>query len=760
MARPRSKDVHDPSTSTRGETSAPADRWVQILVGALSSSRVTVVLVGASIVLVFLGTLAQCYMDMWEVIDQYFRAWICWVDLKVLFPPSFFPWAAHTDWASWTVTRFPFPGGALLGLGLVVNLFAAHLHRFKPEAQGARLIWGIFVLGVGIVATWLVIAAGHGRHGLQSATLLDWDKIWPLVQIGTVGLWLSSVVAFGYVMKFLDPRRRVERWMLGIFALLLGVLVIWLYFEGRTVALNNSSLRILVQLIQAEAAAVILLFAGILLFRRRAGLVLLHGGIGLMMFGELFVSYFAAEQRIVIREGQTVGYAEDIRSVELAITDAAKSDAATSGVPLMVTGKVTRYARGEVADIEQLPFTVTVVEYFKNASIEPVGAGVKNLATAGLGMQFVAEAVTPKGGVSQGPMDQAAAYVRYTRKSDGAVLGTYLHAQLFGADLAGRRVLLDNHPYLVELRFPRDYKSYRITLLDVRKDDYVGTNIPRNYASQIHLQDPSKHVDFDAKIWMNNPLRYAGETFYQSGYNRTKSGEVSILQVVHNTGWMIPYVACMLVGTGMLAHFLLVLLRFLRRVAKDADRAGGTEQERAPQRLAAGRRRRSAGGGEGKKRFQLGQVVVPAIVVLFGVAWTASKVMGPSVSPRAMNLERFEETPLMFEGRVKPFGTLARNTLRILSNRETFADAEGNKQPAIRWLLDLIARPQVAESHRVFRIDSGDVRDTLGLERRAGSRYSFQELLRNFSQLQKQVTLARSQPSADRTYQQRKFLDL
>ena len=32
-----------------------------------------------------------------------------------------------------------------------------------------------------------------------------------------------------------------------------------------------------------------------------------------------------------------------------------------------------------------------------------------------------------------------------------------------------------------------------------------------------------------------------------------------------NTGWMIPYVACMLVATGMLAQFSITLLRFVRR---------------------------------------------------------------------------------------------------------------------------------------------------------------------------------------------------
>ena len=66
-------------------------------------------------------------------------------------------------------------------------------------------------------------------------------------------------------------------------------------------------------------------------------------------------------------------------------------------------------------------------------------------------------------------------------------------------------------------------------LIDVRKEDYPGTDIPRHYASLVHLIDDSRHTDRTVKIWMNNPLRYAGETFYQSGYYRDPdTGEVRL----------------------------------------------------------------------------------------------------------------------------------------------------------------------------------------------------------------------------------------
>ena len=77
MAKPRkskksSNDVGDSTAVVTDSTDAPPWTWMRVLMDALSSLRVTVVLVVASIVLVFFGTLAQYYLDMWAVIDQYF----------------------------------------------------------------------------------------------------------------------------------------------------------------------------------------------------------------------------------------------------------------------------------------------------------------------------------------------------------------------------------------------------------------------------------------------------------------------------------------------------------------------------------------------------------------------------------------------------------------------------------------------------------------------------------------------------------------
>ena len=68
-------------------------------------------------------------------------------------------------------------------------------------------------------------------------------------------------------------------------------------------------------------------------------------------------------------------------------------------------------------------------------------------------------------------------------------------------------------------------------------------------------------------IFMNQPLRYGGKAFYQASFG--KGDTLSVLQVVENPGWLLPYVSCVLVGIGLVVHVSLGLRRALgkRRAA-------------------------------------------------------------------------------------------------------------------------------------------------------------------------------------------------
>jgi hypothetical protein len=71
---------------------------------------------------------------------------------------------------------------------------------------------------------------------------------------------------------------------------------------------------------------------------------------------------------------------------------------------------------------------------------------------------------------------------------------------------------------------------------------------------------------------MNNPLRYGGETFYQASFDADDHG--SILQAVHNPGWLTPYFSCVLVATGLVIQFLSHLIPFLKRRMAGPGSAG------------------------------------------------------------------------------------------------------------------------------------------------------------------------------------------
>ena len=77
------------------------------------------------------------------------------------------------------------------------------------------------------------------------------------------------------------------------------------------------------------------------------------------------------------------------------------------------------------------------------------------------------------------------------------------------------------------------------------------------FSSRMLLANPDEGIERELRIWMNNPLRYARRTFYQSSYLPDGSG--TVLQVVRNDTWMIPYLACMIVFIGMAAQFVQTL---------------------------------------------------------------------------------------------------------------------------------------------------------------------------------------------------------
>jgi ResB-like family len=108
-----------------------------------------------------------------------------------------------------------------------------------------------------------------------------------------------------------------------------------------------------------------------------------------------------------------------------------------------------------------------------------------------------------------------------------------------------------------------------VKLLKLKYDFYPGTEIPRDYQSRVRIENPGRGENREVDIYMNNPLRYEGQTFYQfqMGPDKFTAGnrDFSALQVVKNPSWLTPYVGCLMVGGGMVYQFLFHLVGFISK---------------------------------------------------------------------------------------------------------------------------------------------------------------------------------------------------
>ncbi|HEX7897263.1 MAG TPA: cytochrome c biogenesis protein ResB [Planctomycetota bacterium] len=357
---------------------------------------------------------------------------------------------------------------------------------------------------------------------------------------------------------------RGPRLYMGLAVLAVGSLLTWISIAhvfdlDSTEKTANPTLRVTFQLVQGVGVAAVLFFGCHMVFGRKAGIVLLHGGVVLMMASEIITAFSAVETRMSIAEGESSNWAQDTRTSELAIVDPSDPK-----VDRVVAVPAARLRKGGAIALPDVPFDLEVGPkgYMVNADVREFRGGEGNPATAGLGMSRIAKALGEETGER---IDLPALYATLKEKGTGRTLGTYLFSVLFSFDGGGaQRVEAGGKSYDLSLRFHRIYKPYEVYLKDFKFERYPGTETPKDFSSYVRLTDAERGVDRDVRIWMNNPLRYRGDTLYQADWDKaTEAG--TVLQVVTNVGWMVPYVGCMIVAVGLLGQFWLHLWGFLIR---------------------------------------------------------------------------------------------------------------------------------------------------------------------------------------------------
>ena len=290
---------------------------------------------------------------------------------------------------------------------------------------------------------------------------------------------------------------------------------------------------------------------------RKAGIWIVHAGLILLFVGEFITGGFQVDGRLVFEEGQTTNFVEVPRETQLAVID--ETD---PGFDDVYGVSERALARGGTVALPGTPLSLHVKAYQRNAQVAPAAPGERDAGvTNGAGAGLAVRPLSPVAGDEE--MDLSVAVVEVL--AGGRSIGTWLASN---AIEQAQQFTAGGRTYALALRARREYLPYSLTLEKFRHDVYAGTDIPKNFSSLVRLQNPTRGEDREVLIYMNQPLRYDGKAFYQASFG--KGDTLSILQVVRNPGWLLPYISCVLVTLGLLVHFAISLRRGLRRAGSAA----------------------------------------------------------------------------------------------------------------------------------------------------------------------------------------------
>lgn len=711
----------------------PLVRGLRVVLGPIASLKITVVLFVLAGLLVFFGTLAQKGQGVWTVVDNYFYSWWVKVELKYLleFGKVFLNLSPDktTDW--W----LPFPAGKSLGWVMVINLTAAHILQFVNLLDGARkqaartrstgadvglLILkrsGIFILHGGV----LLLLVGEYI-----------TREWAVEQQMIVPEGGASNYAYetrNFELSFVDQTDPTT---------------------DKVAVLPGKKMKEAVE--ARDRAAQFKLPAPSTRFSHDA----------LPVDVEVVAYYPNSRVREIgpsLKQVVSSALPEKPRNQE--------SNPAREAMILDAVAVLEAFDKAVAASPKEPPlplFEKALAEAsagkFKGAggpeTLARIQAAVDEMkgqqqATTGLGLTYIATSAPEVTGVDNTQqIDLPSAYVNLFDKKTGNSLGIYLvSAGLTLSEEPPQEI--PGQVARVELRPTRHYKDYTIRLNKFHFDKYVGTSTAKNYSSDVRLIDPELKQDRDVTIRMNDPLRHRGDAIFQSSF--TQDEKATILQVVSNIGWWMPYLSCVLVMLGMAVHFTIKLVTFLVRTMSGVKTVAATDGPK-PTGIDM----------TGRSLPPFARYGVPAIAT--AVALLLMVVCGMPRNPTKdrLDLQKLASLPVVEGGRVKPLDTVARVDLRLITHTEEFTDSGGKRRPALQWFMD-VASTSLKQSDgpaawNIFRIENEDVRSLMKLQRREGLRYSLNELREHLDTLQAEGDKAKAIPEKQRTLYQAKVLEL
>ncbi len=148
------------------------------------------------------------------------------------------------------------------------------------------------------------------------------------------------------------------------------------------------------------------------------------------------------------------------------------------------------------------------------------------------------------------------------------------------------------------------------------------------------------------------------------------------------------------------------------------------------------------------------------------LALAALAVIASLLPPRYAgdyDLGGFSRLPTLVNGRIKPLDTVARSSLLLLQGRQRVTASDGRAVSPSEWLLDMLYKPEVADTYPTFEIVHPDVLALLQLTPEDGAgkkRFTYAQLDKGLPELARQSRLADAVETPVRTPFQRAVVQL
>lgn len=318
--------------------------------------------------------------------------------------------------------------------------------------------------------------------------------------------------------------------------------------------------------------------------KAKIGILMVHAGLILLLVGQVATDLFSVESQMRLTEGESRNYSESAMQSELVIIDKSGTN-----FDQVVSVPEEWLARKQEIRRPELPFSIRVREYSPNSdpSVRPPMVQSKPAqASEGIARKFrfepkertvkmdsrnipsaVLEIQSAQGTLGSWLVSNWASeevLLRLLAEDWNQQLGQGMGSRLAAELAAPQEFQVEGRTFQIALRPVRHYDPYRIELREFRHDKYLGTEVAKNFSSLVQLRNPDTGEDREVKIYMNNPLRYGGKTYYQASFD-PRDPRVTVLQVVRNPGWLTPYFSCILVALGLIIQFMMHLVGFVTK---------------------------------------------------------------------------------------------------------------------------------------------------------------------------------------------------